>query len=40
MCLENRISHWKEDIESKDAVVLHEPLEVEEDHFLAYVGKG
>lgn len=40
VCLENRISHWKESIESKDTIVLHEPLEAEEDELLSYVGNG
>ena len=39
MCHENRISHWKDTIDSKDAIVLHKPLEAEEDQLPLYVGK-
>ena len=39
MCLENRISHWKDAVLSKDVVIIHNPLESEEQSVLAYVGK-
>lgn len=40
VCLENRISHWKEAVGSKDAIITHNPLESEEASMLAYVGNG
>jgi hypothetical protein len=39
VCLENRISHWKEAVGSKDAIITHNPLESEEASMLAYVGE-
>ena len=40
MCLENRISHWKDAIDSKDALLFHNPLESSEKSVLAYVGEN
>lgn len=38
VCLENRIAHWKEDIASKDVMVLHKPLKSNEAFTFAFVG--
>ena len=40
VCLENRLSHWKEAVESKDAVIFHNPLESKEESELVYVGEN
>ncbi|XP_046859129.1 uncharacterized protein KIAA2013 homolog [Xenia sp. Carnegie-2017] len=40
VCLENRIAHWKEDIASKDVMVLHKPLKSNEAFTFAFVGNG
>jgi hypothetical protein len=40
VCLENRISHWKDAIGSKDAIIIHNPLESGEESMLAYVGES
>ena len=39
VCLENRLSHWKEPVESKDAIIFHNPLESKEESKLVYVGE-
>ena len=39
VCLENRLSHWKEAVESKDAIIFHNPLESKEESKLVYVGE-
>lgn len=39
VCLENKVSQWKEAVDSNDAIVIHNPPESGEESVLAYVGK-